>query len=40
MDVEKALLFPGDKVQDQSVDGGDEAPKGSTITIKLKGGVF
>ncbi|MGW7620941.1 Stk1 family PASTA domain-containing Ser/Thr kinase [Streptomyces antimycoticus] len=40
VDVEKALLFPGDKVQDQSVDGGDEAPKGSTITIKLKGGVF
>lgn len=40
VDVEKALLFPGDKVQDQSVDGGDEAPKGSTITIKIKGGVF
>lgn len=40
VDVEKALLFPGDKVQDQSVDGGDEAPKGSTITIKTKGGVF
>ncbi|WP_262701435.1 MULTISPECIES: Stk1 family PASTA domain-containing Ser/Thr kinase [Streptomyces] len=40
VDVEKALLFPGDKVQDQSVEGGDEAPKGSTITIKTKGGVF
>ncbi|MFI0766886.1 Stk1 family PASTA domain-containing Ser/Thr kinase [Streptomyces sp. NPDC021218] len=40
VDVEKALLFPGDKVQDQSVAGGDEAPKGSTITIKIKGGVF
>ncbi|MBI0294273.1 Stk1 family PASTA domain-containing Ser/Thr kinase [Streptomyces sp. PRKS01-29] len=38
--VEKALLFPGDKVEDQSVEGGDEAPKGSTITIKTKGGVF
>ncbi|AEM86560.1 Stk1 family PASTA domain-containing Ser/Thr kinase [Streptomyces violaceusniger] len=40
VNVEKALLFPGDKVQDQSVHGGDEAPKGSTITIKIKGGVF
>ncbi|WP_413810059.1 Stk1 family PASTA domain-containing Ser/Thr kinase [Streptomyces sp. OE57] len=40
VDVEKALLFPGDKVQDQSVEGGDEAPKGSTITIRTKGGVF
>ncbi|MBU3867933.1 Stk1 family PASTA domain-containing Ser/Thr kinase [Streptomyces sp. 4503] len=40
VDVQKALLFPGDKVQDQSVAGGDEAPKGSTITIKIKGGVF
>ncbi|MGW5447788.1 Stk1 family PASTA domain-containing Ser/Thr kinase [Streptomyces asiaticus] len=40
VDVEKALLFPGDTVQDQSVEGGDEAPKGSTITIRTKGGVF
>ncbi|MEU0926565.1 Stk1 family PASTA domain-containing Ser/Thr kinase [Streptomyces malaysiensis] len=40
VNVEKALLFPGDAVQDQSVQGGDEAPKGSTITIKVKGGVF
>ncbi|GAA2315930.1 Stk1 family PASTA domain-containing Ser/Thr kinase [Streptomyces violaceusniger] len=40
VNVEKALLFPGDKVKDQSVEGGDEAPKGSTITIKTEGGVF
>ncbi|MGV9853282.1 Stk1 family PASTA domain-containing Ser/Thr kinase [Streptomyces sp. NPDC003442] len=40
VNVEKALLFPGDQVQDQSVKGGDEAPKGSTITIRTKGGVF
>ncbi|MEU0811106.1 Stk1 family PASTA domain-containing Ser/Thr kinase [Streptomyces sp. NPDC005970] len=37
VDVDKPLLFPGDTVTDQSVDGGDEAPKGSTITIKVKG---
>ncbi|MER6145613.1 Stk1 family PASTA domain-containing Ser/Thr kinase [Streptomyces sparsogenes] len=35
--LDKPLLFPGDKVTDQSVDAGDEAPKGSTITIKVKG---
>ncbi|MCQ8188818.1 Stk1 family PASTA domain-containing Ser/Thr kinase [Streptomyces rugosispiralis] len=40
VNVKKALLFPGDKVQDQSVKGGDEAPKGSTITIRTEGGVF
>ncbi|OPF79069.1 serine/threonine protein kinase [Streptomyces antioxidans] len=40
VDVKKALLFPGDTVRDQSVEGGDEAPKGSTITIRTKGGVF
>ncbi|WNE96059.1 Stk1 family PASTA domain-containing Ser/Thr kinase [Streptomyces luomodiensis] len=38
--VDKALLFPGDTVKDQSVDAGDKAPKGSTITITLSGGVF
>ncbi|MDW6063422.1 Stk1 family PASTA domain-containing Ser/Thr kinase [Streptomyces sp. FXJ1.4098] len=37
VDVDKPLLFPGDTVTDQSVDGGDEAPKGSSITIKFKG---
>lgn len=35
--LDEPLLFPGDEVTDQSVDGGDEAPKGSTITIKVKG---
>ncbi|WAP55537.1 Stk1 family PASTA domain-containing Ser/Thr kinase [Streptomyces sp. S465] len=38
--VDKALLFPGDTVKDQSVNAGDKAPKGSTITITLSGGVF
>ncbi|MES4905152.1 MULTISPECIES: Stk1 family PASTA domain-containing Ser/Thr kinase [unclassified Streptomyces] len=37
VDVDKPLLFPGDKVSDQSVEGGDKAPKGSTVTIKFKG---
>lgn len=37
VDVDKPLLFPGDTVTDQSVDGGDDAPKGSSITIKFKG---
>ncbi|WP_030831570.1 Stk1 family PASTA domain-containing Ser/Thr kinase [Streptomyces hygroscopicus] len=40
VNVDKALLFPGNTVKDQSVKAGDEAPKGSTITIKLDGGVF
>ncbi|WP_079106594.1 Stk1 family PASTA domain-containing Ser/Thr kinase [Streptomyces hygroscopicus] len=40
VNVDKALLFPGNTVKDQSVEAGDEAPKGSTITIKLDGGVF
>ncbi|MFD7507098.1 Stk1 family PASTA domain-containing Ser/Thr kinase [Streptomyces sp. NPDC059850] len=38
--VDKPLLFPGDEVKDQSVSGGDKAPKGSEITITVKGGVF
>ncbi|MET7906616.1 Stk1 family PASTA domain-containing Ser/Thr kinase [Streptomyces sp. NPDC005355] len=38
--VDKPLLFPGNKVKDQSVNAGEKAPKGSTITIKVKGGVF
>ncbi|MFI6643825.1 Stk1 family PASTA domain-containing Ser/Thr kinase [Streptomyces sp. NPDC050504] len=35
--VDKAFPFLGDTVADQSVDGGDQAPEGSTITIKTKG---
>ncbi|MDT3400148.1 PASTA domain-containing protein, partial [Streptomyces sp. B1866] len=35
--VDRPLFFPGDTVDSQSVDGGDEAPKNSTITIKVKG---
>lgn len=38
-DVEKdrgLLGLFGDKVEDQSVDGGNKAPKGSTITIKIR----
>ena len=38
--VDKPLLFPRDEVKDQSVSGGDKAPKGSEITITVKGGVF
>ncbi|MET7762052.1 Stk1 family PASTA domain-containing Ser/Thr kinase [Streptomyces sp. NPDC005393] len=38
--VDKPLLFPGNKVKDQSVNAGEKAPKGSTITVKVKGGVF
>ncbi|WP_055556286.1 Stk1 family PASTA domain-containing Ser/Thr kinase [Streptomyces sp. NBRC 110028] len=40
VNVDKPLLFPGDTVKDQSVSGGDKAPKGSEITITVKGGVF
>ncbi|MEU8823780.1 Stk1 family PASTA domain-containing Ser/Thr kinase [Streptomyces sp. NPDC048636] len=36
VDVDKPL-FGGDTIDDQSVDGGDKAPKGSTITIEVKG---
>ncbi|NBM14906.1 Stk1 family PASTA domain-containing Ser/Thr kinase [Streptomyces sp. GC420] len=35
-EVEVQRWFFGDTVWDQSVDGGDEAPKGSTITIKVR----
>jgi beta-lactam-binding protein with PASTA domain len=38
--VDKPFLFPSDTVKDQSVSGGDKAPKGSEITITVKGGVF
>lgn len=40
VNVDKPLLFAGDTVKEQSVSGGDKAPKGSEITIKVKGGVF
>ncbi|MGW0901958.1 Stk1 family PASTA domain-containing Ser/Thr kinase [Streptomyces sp. NPDC002853] len=37
VDEDRGLLgIFGDKVEDQSVDGGDKAPKGSTITIKIR----
>ncbi|WP_179166458.1 Stk1 family PASTA domain-containing Ser/Thr kinase [Streptomyces sp. CB03238] len=35
--VEKSFPFLGDTVESQSVSGGDQAPEGSTITIKTKG---
>jgi beta-lactam-binding protein with PASTA domain/serine/threonine protein kinase len=35
--VERNFPFLGDKVESQSVAGGDQAPEGSTITIKTKG---
>ncbi|ARF59388.1 Stk1 family PASTA domain-containing Ser/Thr kinase [Streptomyces gilvosporeus] len=37
VEVKKPFLFPQDEVESQSVEGGGQAPKGSTITIKLKG---
>ncbi|MEV0281037.1 Stk1 family PASTA domain-containing Ser/Thr kinase [Streptomyces sp. NPDC050610] len=37
VEVKKPFFFPKDTVDKQSVDGGDEAPKGSKITITLKG---
>lgn len=37
VDEDRGLLgIFGDKVEDQSVDGGDKAPKNSTITIKIR----
>lgn len=35
--VDRGFLSFSDKVSGQSVDGGDRAPEGSTITIKTKG---
>ncbi|MEV3990755.1 Stk1 family PASTA domain-containing Ser/Thr kinase [Streptomyces sp. NPDC049837] len=35
--VEKSFPFLGDTVDSQSVSGGEQAPEGSTITIKTKG---
>ncbi|MEV4328963.1 Stk1 family PASTA domain-containing Ser/Thr kinase [Streptomyces sp. NPDC049597] len=37
VDVKKNFPFLGETVESQSVAGGDEAPEGSTITIKIKG---
>ncbi|MEU7042386.1 Stk1 family PASTA domain-containing Ser/Thr kinase [Streptomyces varsoviensis] len=37
VEVKKPFFFPKDTVDKQSVHGGDEAPKGSKITITLKG---
>ncbi|WP_030616687.1 Stk1 family PASTA domain-containing Ser/Thr kinase [Streptomyces sclerotialus] len=36
VEVKKPFFFPGDKVDSQSVDAGDTAPKGSTVTITLE----
>ncbi|POX40095.1 serine/threonine protein kinase [Streptomyces sp. Ru73] len=35
VEVKKPLFFPSDTVKSQSVDAGDTAPKGSTLTIEL-----
>jgi serine/threonine-protein kinase len=35
--VEKNFPYLGDEVESQSVEGGGQAPEGSTITIKTKG---
>ncbi|MEU9125572.1 Stk1 family PASTA domain-containing Ser/Thr kinase [Streptomyces sp. NPDC048506] len=39
VEVDKPWLFPQDEVDSQSVEPGDKAPKGGTITIKLKGAL-
>lgn len=39
VEVDKPLLFPQDSVASQSVAAGDQAPKGSTVTIRLKGAL-
>ncbi len=39
VEVKKPFLFPQDEVDTQSVDPSEKAPKGSTITIKLKGAL-
>ncbi|TJZ50949.1 Stk1 family PASTA domain-containing Ser/Thr kinase [Streptomyces piniterrae] len=39
VEVKKPFLFPQDEVESQSVEGEEQAPKGSTITIKLKGAL-
>ncbi|MGW7369593.1 PASTA domain-containing protein, partial [Streptomyces sp. NPDC054841] len=37
VEVERGFPFLGDTVESQSVEGGEQAPEGSTITIKTKG---
>ncbi|UQA95971.1 Stk1 family PASTA domain-containing Ser/Thr kinase [Streptomyces halobius] len=39
VEVKKPFLFPQDTVDSQSVEGGEQAPKSSTITIWLKGAL-
>ncbi|WP_235449323.1 Stk1 family PASTA domain-containing Ser/Thr kinase [Streptomyces sioyaensis] len=39
VEVDKPFFFPKDTVDSQSVEGGQKAPKGGTITIKLEGGL-
>ncbi|MFD5737882.1 Stk1 family PASTA domain-containing Ser/Thr kinase [Streptomyces sioyaensis] len=39
VEVDKPFFFPKDTVDSQSVEAGQKAPKGGTITIKLKGGL-
>ncbi|MFE7545453.1 Stk1 family PASTA domain-containing Ser/Thr kinase [Streptomyces platensis] len=39
VEVDKPFLFPQDEVESQSVEAGKKAPKGGTITIKLKGAL-
>ncbi|MDG4860568.1 PASTA domain-containing protein, partial [Streptomyces sp. T-3] len=37
VDIDQSFPFLGDEVTGQSVEGGEEAPEGSTITLKIKG---
>lgn len=37
--VDRPFFFPRDSVDSQSVKGGDQAAKGDTITIRMKGGL-
>ncbi|MFE1177571.1 Stk1 family PASTA domain-containing Ser/Thr kinase [Streptomyces sp. NPDC058773] len=39
VEVDKPFLFPQDEVESQSVEAGKKAPKGGTITIKMKGAL-
>ncbi|WP_272578151.1 MULTISPECIES: Stk1 family PASTA domain-containing Ser/Thr kinase [unclassified Streptomyces] len=39
VEVDKPFLFPQDEVDSQSVEAGQKAPKGGTITIKMKGAL-
>lgn len=37
MEVKKSFPYLGTEVSGQSVEGGDTAPEGSTITLTIKG---